>query len=131
MPATTISDLRVIIGEDEQMLAIDLTQQLEDLGARVVRSLSNVAELDQLLASGLDGANAAILDVDLLDGSVLPLVPRLEQAGVAVAICSGYTPEERPADLAHVPWIGKPARAADIASTLCLAVDTRKALEID
>lgn len=131
MSLTTFRDLRVVIGEDEQLLAFDLAQQLEALGARVVASAGTVEQLEGLIQSGLDETNAAILDVDLLDGSIFPLVPDLEQRGVAVVFCTGYHRQDCPAELAHIPWIGKPARAADIAITLCLAIDARRNLQID
>lgn len=131
MPLTSLSDLRVIIGEDEQMLAIDMAQQLEALGAQVVATVASLAALEQVLASGTSSANAALLDVELIGGSVIPIVPRLEQAGISVVICSGYSAQERPAELGHVQWIDKPARAEDVASALLRAINARKEHAID
>lgn len=131
MTVTTFRDLRVLIGEDEQMLAMDLAEQLTVLGATALATVNTVALLERLITEGLNGANAVILDTDLLDGPVYDCVPRLEQLGAAVVFYSGYMQQERPDTLKHIEWIGKPAHAEDIARALCRAVDARKVLNID
>ncbi|MBJ3785500.1 response regulator [Devosia sediminis] len=131
MTVTTFRDLRVLIGEDEQMLAMDLAEQLSALGAEVVGSANTVSQLEALAADGLGGANAVVLDIKLLDGPVFSVVPQLEKHGAAVVFCSGYQVQERPEELSHIQWLGKPAQAEDIARALCQAVDARRDYQID
>ncbi|SMQ63350.1 hypothetical protein SAMN06295905_0800 [Devosia lucknowensis] len=131
MTTTTFTDLRVLIGEDEQLLAFDLAHQLETLGAHVVGMADSVARIEQMSDMQLSEANAAILDVELLDGEVYAVVPRLEAAGIGVVICSGYQRAERPDRFAHIEWVGKPALPEQIAAALCRAVDARKGNPID
>lgn len=125
MLPTTFSDLRVLICEDEQLLAIDMAEQMQSLGAMIVAIVGSLAELEEILRTGTMNANAAILDVGLIDGPVYALVPALERQGIAVAFCTGYHQQERPETLKHLAWFGKPARCDEIAQALCLAIDGR------
>jgi ActR/RegA family two-component response regulator len=122
---TTSADLRVLICDDEYLLAIDMAQQFEALDAEVLGTFGKLADLRHALKDGGHAANAVVLDLRLNDGSALDVLPMLEEQGIAVAITSGFGPEERPAEWAHIPWIGKPANAEDIAAALCNVIDNQ------
>lgn len=122
--AFTTTDLRLIICEDEYLLAIDMAEQFAALGARVVDTVSSAAELERLLDQD-KSANAVLLDVELSDGVVYDIVPRLEERGLALAFCSAHLVQERPARFAHLEWFDKLASAGEIASALCAAHDGR------
>lgn len=119
------ADLRVIICEDEILLATDVAQQLQALHVQVVAILASLAELNDFLAGGVD-ANAALLDVQLRDGPVYPLVPRLEEQGLALAFHTAYLASECPSHCAHIPWFGKFTPVKDIVEALCAARDARR-----
>jgi len=123
---TTNRDLRVLICEDEYLLAMDMAQQFEALHAQVTGIVGNLGELEKAVHDGLE-ANAVVLDWQFLDGKAHGIVPLLEERGVAVAVCSGYGPEERPAELVHIPWVTKPATADAVAEALCAVLDARSA----
>ena len=112
-------DLRVVICEDEYMLALDMAQQLEQHGAVVSGSYVRASELIAGLSDGAMGANAAILDLDLEDAALLAAVDLLQQRGMAVVFCSGYMPSDLPERVAHIPFFSKPASFEDILTTLC------------
>lgn len=119
------ADLRVIICEDEFLLATDLAQRIEALDAKVVGSAASLAELDQLLLADM-GANAALLDVQLRDGPVYDAVPRLENMGIALAFHTAYLATDCPPSCAHIPWFGKLTPVSEIVDALCAAYDARR-----
>ena len=122
--ASLISDLKVIVCEDEHLLALDLAQQLSALGATVVATVAAVAELEQSVETPA-GVNAAILDIELADGEVYQVVPFLEERGIALAFYSAYSVAERPEQFSHIPWFDKLAPSGDIATALCAVLDGR------
>jgi ActR/RegA family two-component response regulator len=124
---TTSRDLRVLICDDEFLLAMDMAQQFEALDAEVVGTVGKLAELRNVLLSDQSTANAAVLDIQFADGEAYEIIPLLEEKGLAVAIASGYGPEERPDRFAHIPWVTKPANASDLCSALCASLDARSA----
>lgn len=118
---------RVLICEDEFLLAMDLAQQLEAYGAQIVATLSNLADLQTALDNGEIEVDVAFLDVQLVDGKVYDLVPQMEKRGIGVVFCSGYAPNDRPASLSHLPWLGKPYRGEDILEAMDKALAARSA----
>lgn len=128
--AFTINDLRLIICEDEYLIASDLAQQLVAMGATVVAIVGSVAELEQAMRDGRE-ANSALLDVELTDGQVYPAIPLLEERGIVVAFCTAYPARTCPPRFAHLAWIDKLALAEDIAAALCAAHDARSNAHID
>ena len=76
----SLSGRTVLVVEDNPILSADLTLLLEDAGARVIGPFRSVGEgLAQIAA---DLPDAALLDVELLDGKILPLAERLKACGV-------------------------------------------------
>jgi DNA-binding NarL/FixJ family response regulator len=123
---TTSRDLRVLICDDEYLLAMDMAQQFEELQAEVVGTVGRLSDLREAVLNG-SRANAIVLDIQFADGRAYDLLPLLEEKGLAVAISSGYDVEERPPQYAHIPWVNKPAAADTIAAALCTVLDARSA----
>lgn len=87
--ASRLAEARVLVIEDNQELADNLVEILEDEGAQV-RVASTAAAARRLLDEGLD---VALLDVQLPDSSGLALLADLRQAGdglAEVVLISGY-----------------------------------------
>lgn len=127
MTQTTSRDLRVLICDDEFLLAMDMAEQFESLQAEVVGTIGTLGELRRTVLSGDCPANAVVLDVQFADGQAYDILPLLEEKGLVVAISSGYGPEERPERFSHLPWITKPATADAISAALCASLDARGA----
>lgn len=68
----TLSGYRVLVVEDQFFLADDLVYALDGLGADVVRPVPTLAEALAMLRAGTP-IDAAVLDVNLLDGLCFPL----------------------------------------------------------
>ena len=78
---------RVLVAEDEPVIAFDLASAVEEAGGCVVGPASSVQQALRLVAG--DGVCAAILDVDLLDGDVGPVIEELARRSIPVLIHSG------------------------------------------
>ena len=73
---------RVLVVEDEMMIALMIQDMLEELGCEVVGPAARI-EAALALADGEDVA-AALLDVNLAGERVYPVADRLQQRGVHV-----------------------------------------------
>jgi len=79
---------RILIMEDEFIVALDLSDMTQDLGFAVEGPYSTVAEGEQAIAR--HRPDAAILDVQLADGEVFPLADLLIRLGVPIIFHSGH-----------------------------------------
>ncbi len=77
----------ILIVEDEPYIALDLAMAVEDAAGRVVGPVGSVREALDLLAS--DRVAGAILDVNLRDGDVVPVIDVLVKLGIPLTIQSG------------------------------------------
>jgi CheY-like chemotaxis protein len=98
--------LRVLIVEDEGMVAMLLEDMLDDLGCEVACSAASVAQAIGWLDEG-GQLDAALLDVNLGGESVWPVADALHARGTPFAFTSGYgqLSETRFRD---APLLGKP-----------------------
>lgn len=78
---------RVLIVEDEPFIAFDLAHAIESAGGVVLGPAMAVREALQLIAE--DGVEAAIVDVNLPDGDIGPVIGALEGKGIVLLIHTG------------------------------------------
>jgi CheY-like chemotaxis protein len=84
---------RVLIAEDEALVALDLAKSLEELGAEIIGGTSSVGE--GLRIGESTSVDIATLDFNVADGVATPLAEALRQRGVGVVSYSGRgVPEE-------------------------------------
>lgn len=101
-----LSGKRVLLIEDEYLIADDLRHLLSKAGAQVV---GPCATLEKATAAVDEGAfDCAILDINLKGKSALPLAERLLAERRSFAIATGYGGNAIPDDLKQVPRIEKP-----------------------
>jgi DNA-binding response OmpR family regulator len=81
---------RILIVEDEPMIALLLQDELRHLGADVVGPAATVSEAMRLIdaAAANEGIDAAILDFRLANEPVLPVADRLSSMRVPFAFCT-------------------------------------------
>jgi CheY-like chemotaxis protein len=100
--------LRVLLVEDEGLVAMMLEDLLEDLGCEVAGSLASVgAALAWIEAGG--SADMALLDVNLSGEPVFPVADALKARGVPYAFATGYDEGHDPR-FKDAPLLGKPIR---------------------
>jgi len=94
-PGAALADRRVLIVEDEPFIAFDLADAIETAGGIVVGPAASVREALALIAT--ERVEAAILDVNLPDGDVGPVISALADEGILLLVHTGagLTPELR------------------------------------
>jgi len=101
-----MSQLRLLILEDEALIAMLLADLAEELGAVVVACVGTVE--DALKAAQLGGVDAALLDVNLSgEGSGTLVADYLVSVGVPFAFVTGYGATSRTAKYC-APILRKP-----------------------
>lgn len=118
--AGLLDGLRILVLEDEFLIAMDVEQICRDDGAADVVIARSVADAEAAAASST--FDAAILDLLLGGVSTLPFAATLRQRGVPFVFASGYTDlEEISASFPGVRIVGKPYGGNDILSALVQA----------
>ena len=106
-PPSALRNRRILVVEDEYVLAQDLQRELEDAGAEVVGPVPSIAGAMALLDAGA-APDAAILDVNLGGEMVFPLAEALRERGVPFMFATGYDAWSLPQAFAEVPRCEKP-----------------------
>lgn len=111
----------ILVAEDEYMIAQEVTELLTENGVEVLGPAPSVSEAIQLIASEswIDGA---LLDVNLHNETVWPVVDALRARGVPVVLATGYDASVTPPAYAHLPRCQKPATRQDLTRTLARAM---------
>jgi CheY-like chemotaxis protein len=119
----TLEGRRIMIVEDEYLIALEIQEVLEELGAEVIGPFGRLAPaLDAVRCAQLHGA---VLDVRL-DGETIEEVARsLATRGVPVVLTTGYEAEQLPPELRHLPRLRKPFTERDLRSLLEQAYNSR------
>jgi CheY-like chemotaxis protein len=98
--------LRVLLAEDEPLIAMDSEAVLRAMGVQLVVLARSVSEgLSAIAASAFD---AAFLDLRLGADNSLPLAQQLADAGVPFAFLTGYQGDAIPAAFKNRPVVAKP-----------------------
>jgi DNA-binding NtrC family response regulator len=118
-----LSGVRVLVAEDESLIAMDLADKFEDAGATVLGPVATVVEALRLL--GAETIDAALLDFNLADGEVSPVLKLLSARGVPIVVYTGRgLPPELLAAHPNIPVLHKPLPAD---RALAALVGARKA----
>lgn len=110
--AKTLQGRTILVTEDDRLIGLLLVDVLEAAGAIVLGPFPSVQMASAVLTSRLP--DAALLDVNLLDGDVYPLATRLQQSKVPYVLFSASSPEQVPASLQPRAFLKKPATTRDI-----------------
>ncbi len=112
----TIADCRVLLVEDEAMVALLLEDMLADMGCTVAGVASR---LDGALAAArtLD-YDVAILDVNLDGSDTYPVADAVAGRALPSVFVTGYGPADLREGYRHVPVLAKPFREADLRAVL-------------
>jgi CheY-like chemotaxis protein len=108
---------RVLIAEDEALVALDLEASVDALGYHVFGIFPTVGEALASLEAGLP--DVALIDANLRDESSAPLAERLTALGVPVVLATGYdSSHDITARFPKVAKLTKPVGPDELASTL-------------
>lgn len=105
---TTLGHARILLVEDDFIVAFDMQTMLEEHGAEVVGPAASVAQARALLSGAKP--NVAVLDVNLNGELVFPLTEDLQQRGIPFVFATAYADDERlyPASAKQAPRLAKP-----------------------
>jgi CheY-like chemotaxis protein len=103
-----LTGLRLLVVEDEALVAMELEDMLDELGCVVVDVAGTVSRGVALAGDSGVPLDGAILDVNLGGEKVYPVAERLAQRGVPFVFCTGYGLDGIARHFAHVPTLAKP-----------------------
>jgi CheY-like chemotaxis protein len=118
MTNDNLAGCRILVVEDEMVIAMMIEEALQDLGCVVV---GPVAKLDAALRLARDEAlDAAILDVTIRGGQVFPVAEHLLARGIPFVLASGYGDWALPETLQNQLRLTKPFTPQDIEKHISL-----------
>jgi DNA-binding response OmpR family regulator len=110
MNARRKTGLRVLVVEDEFLLACSLEEDLLSFGFAVVGPFSGVAQAAQVAST--EALDLAVLDINLRGEMVYPLAERLMERGIPVLFLTGYGLGVLPFKFRTAPVLAKPYELA-------------------
>ena len=115
--STIFSELSIIYVEDEIIVAIEIAEQLRDLGFRDVRTAHTLRAAEALVTEAMP--DVALLDVNLGNGErTTELGLKLRDSGAAVIFASGYNKSELSDRLQSFDFLEKPLGRKEILGAL-------------
>jgi CheY-like chemotaxis protein len=110
--------VRMLVVEDEAMVAMLVEDLLDDLGCVVVDVIASVAEGLRFATSGDREIDAAILDVNIGGEKVFPVADALTHRGIPFIFATGYGSAGIDARFHGRPVLAKPFRRDMLAASL-------------
>lgn len=110
--------MKILVVEDDFIVAFDMQSMLEEQGAQVLGPASSLREAQALLTT--ETPQAAVLDVNLNGEYVFPLVESLRSKGVPFLFATAYADDDRlfPESTKQVPKLAKPVLPAVLLTQL-------------
>lgn len=114
---------KILIVEDEMLVAMNIEDMLADLG-------HDVAGIASRLDAGLDlartgGFDIAMLDVNLAGDLSFPIADILAERGIPYLFATGYGRKGVSDDYGAAPVLQKPFRARDLEEAIDTLMETR------
>lgn len=107
---------RILVVEDEMMVAMVLETMLDDAACRIVGPFGRLAQA--LTSAQQDDVDAALLDVNLHGEQVFPVADALAMRKIPFIFVTGYGAGGLPPRFKDRPALTKPYRAAAVLAAL-------------
>ncbi|MGR3571647.1 HWE histidine kinase domain-containing protein [Brevirhabdus sp.] len=121
-----IQGKRVLVIEDESLVAQETANALHAAGCTVVGPASTIADALRIVAK--DAFDAAVLDINLDGKLVWPAAHVVAAREIPFVFTTGYSGViDIPAELKDAPWLEKPFDGKQLVRTLAAAVSKRRA----
>jgi DNA-binding response OmpR family regulator len=107
---------RILVVEDEFVISLSIAQILQDEGFEVLgpaMSVSMALMLDEQVH-----CDAAVLDVNLHNGTAEPLAARLKARGTPFVVLTGSVHDQLPAAFGDAPLLSKPLQPTALIAAL-------------
>jgi DNA-binding response OmpR family regulator len=116
MPVAKHQQARILIVEDEPMIALTLQDLLDEAGFKVACVAAKLGKALALIESA--GCDAAIVDANLDGVSASPVALALAARGLPFIVLSGYSPEQLRGVFPATVFMKKPCRPDKIIQAL-------------
>jgi CheY-like chemotaxis protein len=110
------SNRRVLLVEDEMLVAWLIEDMLADLGCAVIGPASSVNQALAMIDA--EATDAAVLDLNLNGQMSYPVADALAAHGVPFAISTGYDKDTLPHDYRACPVLQKPVQRSELSDAL-------------
>ena len=120
-----LSGYRILIVEDEALIALDLSEVLQQLHAIVVGSVNNVADAHKLVSE--TKIDCAVLDVQLGSGNIAALIPELDARHIPRVFMTAYHERNLPKAWSVWPAVEKPMVTGDLLRAIERVIENRSA----
>jgi PAS domain S-box-containing protein len=112
---------RILVIEDEALIALDVAATFEDAGCTVIGPAANLEQARSLIAS--QSFDVALLDANLAGQPVDELAAALTRRQIRFAFLSGYGPDALPIAYRTAPLIRKPFVASQAIKVVSQLLD--------
>ncbi|ACB94358.1 response regulator [Beijerinckia indica] len=116
MIVSKLTGRRVLVVEDEILIAVMIEEVLLDLGCIVVGPIGKLEAAMQLARD--EALDMAILDVSIRGGYVYPVAERLLARDIPIILASGYGGWALPENLRDQPRLTKPFTTQELESQI-------------
>jgi DNA-binding NtrC family response regulator len=121
-----LAGYRVLVVEDEALIALGISEMLTDAEGVPVGPAASIREARQLIRN-VAVLDAAVLDVNLADGSVTPILEALSARGIPTVIYTGgVVPEDVRQRHPNLIALSKPVLPARLIGELRKAIGTSR-----
>lgn len=118
-----LDGLRLLLVEDEFVLALGITDVLVDAGADVLGPVGSVSDALSLVEQ-IPEIDAAVLDVNLAGETIYPVADALQARGVPFLFATANDRAQLPERFAGVPLCRKPFDAATFRTAISVLRST-------
>lgn len=117
-----MKNIRVLLAEDDVLVATDLACELENSGMTISAMASSFASaLKMIEEKSLD---FALLNVQLQDGSSYPAARRLKELGIPFVFFTSFEKSEINPEFQDVPRLAKPQDSRNVAEFVARLLNT-------
>jgi CheY-like chemotaxis protein len=115
-PCATLEGVRLLVIEDEPLIALTIADSLEIAGAEVARPIGTEREALSAIEGG--AFDAALLDANLHGRPVTAVAAALMRHGIPFAFVTGYDREALPESFRHLAVLRKPFNDRQLLETV-------------
>jgi DNA-binding NtrC family response regulator len=117
--------VRVLILDDEPVIAMDLESMVLDAGYDVAGTTGKIETALAMIDAGL--CDGAILDANLSGVSAAAVAAALTSRGLPFLVLSGYSLDQLPEAMRDAPCLQKPTNAAQLINLMDRTLNVQRA----
>jgi CheY-like chemotaxis protein len=116
-----LSNRKVLVVEDEMMIAMLIEDMLDEFGCKLVGPATNVPDALELISN--ESIEVAVLDLNLDGKDTYAIADALRQKNVPFIFATGYGLTGLRPEYGNRPVLQKPFQSRDLETALSVALD--------